>query len=129
MSAKGILFLAGLALAPFTSGVSLILSALIFWHSYSNWKDPGTGIDDSQFDDIIPAHEEAEQRLARIMREAPARRERERQERYNAMDAAQPPLYATYRCSNSMCRHKERLMICHGDTQSCEVCGWATWRV
>lgn len=128
MSTGGIIFLVGIALAPFTAGLSLIASALSLWQHWRTYDDR-TGIDDSQFPDIIPAHEEAAQRVARIMAEAPERRRRYLAERDAALEANKPPAYAWYQCSGAMCRHAERLLTWHGDTQQCENCGRSTYRM
>lgn len=131
MSAWGIVFLACIALAPFTFGLSLLIPVAVAAiatkpkavsdDELEQWQQAGNRRVDAQ---LQQRDAERDAKLQGWIQSERANRERHERE----ARAQQPSAYAWYRCSNAMCRHRERLLTWHGDSQECENCGRSTYR-
>ena len=136
MTGWGVMFLAGLVLAPFTAGISLLLTLAVLVKAAVVTK-PQTVSDE----ELAQWEREGDARVDAYLQQRDAEREaavqswikkerfeRERAARVERALNPEPSAYATYQCSNAMCRHKERLLTWHGDSQECENCGRTTYR-
>lgn len=131
MSAWGFVFLACIALAPFTFGLSLLIPVVVAAIATKPRTYTGEELDEwrrkgNERVDAYLQQRDTERDAKLQSRIQSERAVRERQER--EIRAQQPSAYAWYRCSNAMCRHRERLLTWHGDSQECENCGRSTYR-